>query len=76
MNPSLENMDIADEIITVIERDYGRSIQRVSKFERSSIIRNAFDILAVFSDYRILEGQVLLKEEMGHLVIKVDGIYY
>jgi len=70
-----DEMDLADEVFAAIEKDYGRTIQRVAKFGRSRQ-RNSFDMTVVFSDFRILDCTIKLVEEYGEVIILVDGIYH
>jgi hypothetical protein len=74
MNPTdFESMDLADEVLDRIEKSYGRSIQRIAKFNPGTV-RSSFNITVVFSDFRLFEGQILIREESGEVVIFVEGL--
>lgn len=70
------NEDFADEIFRKIEQDYGRGIARVPYFERSST-PHCFDIKIIFTDFKLLEGQIRVIPffEMG-ATVQIEGIYY
>jgi adenine/guanine phosphoribosyltransferase-like PRPP-binding protein len=69
-----EGIDLADEMIAAIEKDYGRSIQRIPRFKKTGSHR--FDIICIFSDYRMLQAEVKIVDIYGVASITVEGIYY
>jgi hypothetical protein len=71
----LEEVDFADEMIRAIEKDYGRSIARIAKFQRVDF--NAFEIIIVFADFKVLDAIIevfYFQENMPS--IQVQGTYY
>jgi hypothetical protein len=70
-----DDIDIADEIIRGIEKDYGRGIARIPFFERTG--RFTFDIKVVFTDFRLLEATIVVSPCLDDVAsIQVHGIYY
>lgn len=69
--------DIADEVLKNIEMEYGRSIARIPFFKKSEDGHNCFDIKIIFTDLKLLEGQiqVLPFYDIG-ATIRVSGTYY
>jgi hypothetical protein len=69
--------DMADEVLKNIEMEYGRSIARIPYFERSDEEHNCFDIKIIFTDFKLLEGQikVLPFHNIG-ATVRVSGTYY
>ena len=51
-----DEMEFFDVMINELEKEYGRSVARLAKIERTSSY--SFDITVVFSDFRILEAEV------------------
>jgi hypothetical protein len=73
-NVDLENVDFADEMIRAIEKDYGRTIVRIPKFNKRSA--TSFDITIVFTDFRILEAVISI-EEINYLpTLVIQGCYF
>lgn len=70
-----EGIDIADEVISEIEKDYGRTIARIPFFERAEE-PNSFDIKIIFSDFKLLEAKISVVPYFGLMTVKVEGIYY
>lgn len=73
------DLDIADEVLRNIEMEYGRSIARIPYFERSDMEHNCFDIKVIFTDFKLLEGQIRVVPlpfyDMG-ATIRISGTYY
>ena len=72
---NFEEVDFADEMLRRIEKDYGRSVQRIAKFNKG-YERNSFLITIVFTDHVIFEGKIKIYEIHGEAMIKVEGAYY
>jgi hypothetical protein len=70
-----EDVEIADEVLRKIEKDYGRTIARIPFFERAKE-PNTFDIKVVFSDFRLLEAKIRVIPLFDLATIQVEGIYY
>lgn len=70
----VEQPDFVDEMLEAIEKDYGRSIQRIAKFNQIS--KYAFQISIVFSDFRLLEADLKIVEMYGLPSIEIHGIYF
>lgn len=73
------DLDIADEVLRNIEMEYGRSIARIPYFERSEKEHNCFNIKVIFTDFKLLEGQIRVVPlpfyDMG-ASIRISGTYY
>ena len=69
-----EDVDFADEMIQAIEKDYGRSIQRIPFFERGKE-PHTFDIKIIFTDFRLLEAKIAVIPIYGMPTIQIHGIY-
>jgi len=75
MNLDFDDVEIADEIIRAIERDYGRGIARIPMFER--IDHCTFEIKVIFADFKLLEAEIqVIPFFDGMATVKVEGIYY
>lgn len=70
----LNGADFADDLIKAIEKDYGRTIMKIPKFRR--IGYTTFLISVIFSDYRLLEGEIEVFELYGMPAIKLEGTYF
>lgn len=70
----LSGVDFADDLLRAIENEYGRTIMKIPKFNR--ITYNKFLISVIFSDYRLLEGEIEVFELYGMPAIKLDGTYF
>ena len=75
------DLDIADEVLRNIELEYGRSIARIPYFERSEMEHNCFDIKVIFTDFKLLEGQIRVIPMWDNMfdigaTIRVSGTYY
>jgi hypothetical protein len=70
-----DEIEIADEMIRAIEKDYGRMIARIPFFERTG--RCSFDMKVIFTDFRLLEATIVVSPFFDELAqIQVHGIYY
>lgn len=67
-------IDMADEMISAIEKDYGRSVQRIPIFKKTS--RQSFDIVCIFSDYKMLKAEIKVVQIYDLPSIVVEGVYY
>lgn len=78
MNPyefeELNGIDFADDVLRAIEKDYGRTIMKIPKFSRTGSA--SFDISIIFSDYTLLEAELIIKEVYGMPTLIVEGAYY
>jgi hypothetical protein len=72
---NLEELDISDDIIRAIENDYGRGIARIPYFERANE-PYTFNIKIIFSDFRLMEGKVIVVPYYDMAQVMVEGIYY
>ncbi len=71
-----EQDDVAEEIMRSIEKDYGRSIQRIPFFERGAE-PNTFDIKVIFTDFRLLEAKIIVVPYLDYYPqIQVHGTYF
>lgn len=72
----LAGMDLADDVLAAIERDYGRTIYRIPKFKPHPREKHCFNISVIFTDFRLLEGKIRVRNLDGMTTIEVHGIYY
>lgn len=69
--------DFADEMLRAIEKDYGRSIMRIPKFNKSSYEQHAFKMSIIFTDFKLLEAEVrIVYDHIFDPYIEIKGIYY
>jgi hypothetical protein len=70
------NFDI-DEMVEQIEKEYGRMIVRIPKFYK--VNRLQYEFTAIFSDFTILEAELLVIPKVSHegihAEIHVQGVY-
>jgi hypothetical protein len=71
----LDGHDFGDELVRQIEKDYGRTIVRIPYFEHADE-PNTFDIKVIFSDFKLLEGQIRVVPLFDFATIRVSGTYY
>lgn len=69
-----EDTNIADKVIRAIEKDYGRSIVKIPKFERKT--PHVFTLTIVFSDFTILEAEIKIVNTGFDPTIIIQGSYY
>jgi hypothetical protein len=69
-----EEVEFADEMIRAIEKDYGRSVARIPYFER--VGRHSFDIKIIFTDFRLLEGEIKVVPSFPLISVQIHGTYY
>lgn len=70
----INGADFADDLLRAIEKDYGRSIAKIPKFER--IGKREFLISIIFTDFRLLEAEIKVHEIYGLPAVKIEGKYY
>jgi len=51
-----DDREFFDVMIAEIEKEYGRSVARIAKLERINF--DAFNVSIIFSDFRLLEAEV------------------
>jgi hypothetical protein len=72
-----ENMEFFDVMIAELEKEYGRSVARIAKLERTSYF--SFNISVIFSDFRLLEAEVNVASPSPLFyepVVTIRGEYY
>lgn len=72
---NIEELEISDELLRAIENDYGRGIARIPYFERADE-PYTFDIKIVFTDFRLMEGKIMVIPYFDMAKVMVEGIYY
>jgi hypothetical protein len=75
-NFELEGIDLADQVISSIEKNYGRTIARIPFFERTG--QYTFDLKVIFADFRLLEATIMIVPHYveGFSTIRVEGEYF
>jgi hypothetical protein len=70
-----EHKEIIEELIKGIEAEYGKSVVRIAYLEPTEepLI---FDIKAIFTDFRLLDGQIVIQPFEDFVTIRIQGIYY
>jgi len=71
-----DETEIADEVIRSIEKEYGRSIVRIPIFERNEKELNCFDIMIIFTDFKLFEGTIRVVPLFDMATVRVSGTYY
>ena len=71
---NIEELDMADELLRQIENDYGRGIARIPYFERADE-PYTFDIKIIFTDFRLMEGKIIIIPFFDMAKVMVEGIY-
>ena len=71
---NIEELDMADELLRQIENDYGRGIARIPYFERADETYT-FDIKIIFTDFRLMEGKIIIIPFYDMAKVMVEGIY-
>ena len=70
-----DDLDIADEVIRNIEREYGRTIARIPYFEENRPYQ--YDFKIIFSDFKLLEGKMQISINHYDMpTVRVSGTYY
>jgi hypothetical protein len=72
-----EDAEFVDVMIAELEKEYGRSVARIAKLERTSYY--SFDISVIFSDFRLLEAEVnvsSLSPFPFEPIVTIRGMYY
>lgn len=67
-------VDMADQMIEAIEKDYGRSVQRIPIFKKTG--KDSFDIVCIFSDFKMLKAEIKIVLIYDLPSIVVEGAYY
>lgn len=71
-----ENQEIVMQLIRAIEKEYGKSVVRIPYLEPSEEFMDVFEIRAIFSDFGLLEGHIVVESEHDHVTVRVEGTYY
>ena len=71
-----ENKEVVMQLITAIEKEYGKSVVRIPYLEPSEDFIGVFEIRAIFTDFRLLEGYIYVESEVDHVTVRVEGTYY
>jgi hypothetical protein len=76
-----DDAEFFDVMINELEKEYGRSVARLAKLERTSPY--SFEITVVFSDFRLLEAEVKVTNispyyllEPTEPIVTIRGEYY
>jgi hypothetical protein len=73
----LDNTDFFDVMINELEKEYGRTVARIAKLERTSPY--SFEVTVVFSDFRLLEAEVNVSNISPYTLeplVTIRGEYY
>lgn len=65
--------DFMDELITVIEMEYGQEIERIAKMKE---ILGTYHMTIIFKDYCILEAKIKLCDYCEMPSLRIQGNYY
>jgi hypothetical protein len=72
-----DNAEFFDVMIAEMEKEYGRSVARIAKLERTSYF--SFDISVIFSDFCLLEAEVNVESPspfFNEPVVTIRGEYH
>ena len=56
---NFDDTEFIEIMISELEKEYGRSVARIAKMERTDF--DCFNILVIFSDFRLLEAEITVK---------------
>jgi hypothetical protein len=71
-----DDLEIADDIIRNIEKDYGKRIARIPCFKRTSE-PYTYEMKIIFTDFKLFEGQIrIVPSFFDFITVQVDGTYY
>jgi hypothetical protein len=65
--------DFIDELITVIEMEYGEEVARIVKLKESL---GAYHMTIIFKDYCLLEAKIKVCEFCDMPSVRIQGNYY
>jgi hypothetical protein len=75
MDFDYEQKEVVDELIKSIEAEYGKSVVRIAYLEATDD-PYIFDIKVIFTDFRLLDGHIVIRP-MGDIVtVRIVGTYY
>jgi hypothetical protein len=69
-----DNTDFFDVMMNELEKEYGRSVARLAKIQRTSTY--SFDISVIFSDFRLLEAEVNVTNFSYEPIVEIRGEYF
>lgn len=72
-----DDTDFFDVMIAEIEKEYGRSVARIAKLERINF--DAFNVSIIFSDFRLLEAEVNVRNYSLYdfePIVQIRGEYF
>jgi hypothetical protein len=72
-----DDAEFFDVMINELEKEYGRSVARIAKLERTSYF--SFNISVIFSDFRLLEAEVNVLSDAPipfEPIVTIRGEYY
>ena len=75
MDFDYEQKEIVDELIKGIEAEYGKSVVRIAYLEATDN-PYIFDIKVIFTDFRLLDGQIVIQPIDDIVTVRIQGIYY
>ena len=72
-----DDTDFFEVLIGEVEKEYGRSVARIAKLERINF--DAFNVSIIFSDFRLLEAEVNVKNYSRYSfepIVTIRGEYH
>jgi hypothetical protein len=69
-----DDTDFLDVMINELEKEYGRSVARIAKLKAISLY--SFEVIVVFSDFRLLEAEVIVQDYGFMPSVHIRGNYY
>lgn len=66
--------DLAEDLIKIIEKDYGRTVYRIPKFARTHL--HGFKMTCIFTDYTLLEADIIISPVNDIPTIEIHGKYF
>lgn len=70
-----EQKEIVDELIKVIEAEYGKSVVRIAYLEPTDD-PYLFDLKLIFTDFVLLDGYIVIHPMEDIATIRIVGTYY
>lgn len=69
----LEERELIDDILTIIEDEYGQSVERIARLNKEW---NSFTMTLIFEDYMLLDAVCTFTGAADMTTIHIEGYYF
>lgn len=69
----LEERELIDDILTTLENEYGQSVERIARLNKSY---DSFTMTLIFEDYMLLDAICTFTGNLDLTTIRIEGFYY